>query len=77
MDEYVKKQNVIEAIKPMAGVGNRIIDRIRNLPEEDVANVVRCKDCDKYIQAFSGFCTQHKKEFGGYQFCSYGERKTE
>ena len=32
MKKYVDVEEVIEAIKPMAGVGNKVLDRIRNLP---------------------------------------------
>ncbi len=36
MKKYVDVETVIEAIKPMAGVGNKVLDRIRNLPPADV-----------------------------------------
>ena len=32
MREYVTKQQVIDAIAPMAGVGNRVLDKVRYLP---------------------------------------------
>ena len=31
MREYVTKQQVIDAIAPMAGVGNRVLDKVRYL----------------------------------------------
>ncbi len=46
--------------------------------EEDVAEVVRCKDCKHRYTAASGviFCTQHlTMSANDDDFCSYGERR--
>lgn len=51
-------------------------DTIEDMPEADVVEVVRCKDCKYYIQ---GTCThpyiRHFTEDNNY--CSYAERKNE
>ena len=46
MDEYIRKRAAIDALKAVAGVGNRILGRIEDLPAEDVVQVVRCGDCE-------------------------------
>ena len=52
-------------------------------PLDDVASVVRCKDC-KHWHEGTGWCDQHSyfdedewNMFDKDDFCSYGERKTE
>ena len=45
MDEYISRQAAVDALKATAGVGHRILDRIRDLPAVDAAPVVRCGEC--------------------------------
>lgn len=33
---YIDREETIKALKPMAGVGNRVLDRIKDLPPADV-----------------------------------------
>lgn len=56
---------------------------IAGLPDADVVEVVRCKDCKKWNEE-TGFCDEHSQfyEHGMYwdifaeeDFCSYGERE--
>ena len=61
-------------------------DDIDNAPTIDAVEVVRCKDCDSYVEAAFWFddenkrhechiCTAHSIEVQRYDFCSYGERR--
>lgn len=50
MDEYIRKEDVIEWFMPYAHVGESIdadvvISDIKGMKAADVAPVVRCKDC--------------------------------
>ena len=48
MDEYIKREAVIEAIMsepPDAHYPQWYVDKIKCIPAADVAPVVRCKDC--------------------------------
>ena len=48
MDEYIKREAVIEAImsEPSdAHYPQWYVDKIKSIPAADVAEVVRCKDC--------------------------------
>ena len=83
MDEYIKREAVIEAIMsepPDAHYPSWYIDRIKTLSAADVAPVVRCEDClystERYghlecIHGVSYRNTWNKPDF----FCAYGERK--
>lgn len=56
----------------------QIIDRLRNDPDADWAEVVRCKNCafaDWYTPSYC-YCLKHGS--GGHMehdYCSYGERE--
>ena len=83
MDEYIKREAVIEAIMsepPDAHYPSWYIDRIKTLSAADVAPVVRCEDClystERYghlecIHGVSYRNTWNKPDF----FCPYGDRK--
>ncbi len=51
--------------------------RIKTLPTEDVAPVVRCKDCKYYYECGVNFCDRLGMDCPGDSdfFCSYGGRK--
>lgn len=48
-------------------------------PAADVAEVVRCKDCDAWkrnvgiVDSPNGHCFEHDIDTNGQDFCSYGE----
>ena len=50
-------------------------------PAADVAEVVRCKDCDAWkrnvgiVDSPNGHCFEHDIDTNGQDFCSYGERR--
>lgn len=51
-------------------------------PAADVAEVVRCKDCDAWkrnvgiADSPNGHCFEHDIDTNGQDFCSYGEYQT-
>lgn len=55
---------------------------IHDAPTFDAVEVVRCIDCknwDRHIGIFdspNGYCYIHEETVNGYDYCSYGERKT-
>ena len=81
MDEYIKREAVIEAIMsepPDAHYPQWYVDKIKSIPAADVAPVVRCKDCrwrgrEDCAMFYRCECgEQHTWETDN-DFCSYGE----
>lgn len=81
MDEYIKREAVIEAIMsepPDAHYPQWYVDKIKSIPAADVAPVVRCKDCrlrgrEECAMFYRCECgEQHTWETDN-DFCSYGE----
>ena len=57
---------------------DEVSDVIYNTPTADVAEVVRCKDCDYYIkskQFGKDWCNKHAMNVRQDAFCSDGERR--
>ena len=82
MDEYIKREAVIEAIMsepPDAHYPQWYVDKIKSIPAADVAPVVRCKDCrwrgrEDCAMFYRCNCgEQHTWETDN-DFCSYGEQ---
>ena len=82
MDEYIKREAVIEAIMsepPDAHYPQWYVDKIKSIPAADVAPVVRCKDCrwrgrEDCAMFYRCNCgEQHTWETDN-DFCSYGEK---
>ena len=82
MDEYIKREAVIEAIMsepPDAHYPQWYVDKIKSIPAADVAPVVRCKDCrwrgrEDCAMFYRCECgEQHTWETDN-DFCSYGEQ---
>ena len=83
MDEYIKREAVIEAIMsepPDAHYPQWYVDKIKSIPAADVAPVVRCKDCrwrgrEDCAMFYRCECgEQHTWETDN-DFCSWGERR--
>ena len=81
MDEYIKREAVIEAIMsepPDAHYPQWYVDKIKSIPAADVVPVVRCKDCrwrgrEECAMFYRCECgEQHTWETDN-DFCSYGE----
>lgn len=82
MDEYIKREAVIEAIMsepPDAHYPQWYVDKIKSIPAADVVPVVRCKDCrwrgrEECAMFYRCECgEQHTWETDD-DFCSYGEK---
>ena len=82
MDEYIKREAVIEAIMsepPDAHYPQWYVDKIKSIPAADVAPVVRCKDCrwrgrEDCAMFYRCDCgEQHTWETDN-DFCSWGEK---
>ena len=63
-------------------VADMIYDCIDNAPTVDAVEVVRCKGCVHWKDAFDSTETEKYCDIGFYKigangFCSYGERKTD
>lgn len=86
---YVKLEDVLDVIKKfnwnLAGLMQHIKE---HCPTADVAEVVRCEDCEYYKKSVSALFPNEvayicdnpyglKKNPDGKGFCSYGERKEE
>lgn len=79
MAEYIDRDAALRAIHGQRGpcrsfAQNQMLDHLRagilRIPAEDVAPVVRCRDCRKFKT-----CGCRMVASGYDDFCSYGERK--
>ena len=79
MDEYVNKENLIRHIDNRFGEISTpfVLREIKNFPNADVVEVVRCKDCKywKQVTAERHACCMIGFEMDYDEYCSYGERK--
>ena len=87
-DEYIRRDAAMKAVASQYGAcrspaQNQLLDKIRNkirrMPAADVAEVVRCKDCQYYQDAKTnkkGFliCPAFGMEITETDYCSYGVR---
>lgn len=79
-DEYIKREDAINAVRKWAKE-HVTIDLIKDIPAEDVAPVVRCKDCkhgnlnaDTSTPNFY-YCEYSLLYRNGNFYCAYGRRK--
>ena len=82
MDEYIKREEAIEAAKHAWAKGLEPSQYIEIIPSADVAPVVRCRDCKHAWIHPCGYVYCHRDGRNAYEmtfnidsFCSYGERK--
>ena len=90
MDEYLKREAVIDLITRRYENPEICTQEINSIPAADVVPVVRCKDCahstfpSELTQRYGkpGTLTCHnmhapsnRRNVGSNDFCSYGERK--
>ena len=87
MDEYIRREDVIEWFMPYAHIGESIdadvvISDIKGMKAADVAPVVHCKSCVRYdmgvclkIYSDGNVHTEAWQERKPDDFCSYGERR--
>lgn len=89
-DEYIRREDALRAVQRQRGANrspaqNEMLNRIKTdiirAPAADVAEVVRCKDCQNWkrnvglTDSPNGHCFEHDIDTNGRDFCSYGERK--
>lgn len=84
MDEYIERENAIEAIMsepPDAHYPQWYAEKIKSIPAAGVAPVVRCLDCKHAWIHPCGYVYCHRDGRSAYEmifnldsFCSYGER---
>lgn len=97
MTDYIKRDALLEARElaicayENAGIFNAdairnhlkpLLDAVVDTPAADVAEVVRCKDCEHLVNTTinaNGFliCDISDMEIAPDDFCSYGERREE
>ena len=82
VEEYIKRQAAIKCINEtstFAFTRTDTIERLNNIPSEDVVKVVLCKDCKHRGQLYRNHLCDHPMSLLGRvsddTFCSYGERK--
>ena len=93
MAEYIEREAFIKRLEHEADISNGIIDLlilngIANIvrdkkiaPTADVVEVVRCKDCQHfidhacYLKTRTGKTNKNIHECSSNDFCSYGERR--
>ena len=81
--------STLEWLKQPAEVANDpllkqiVFNLLDKLPTVDSVEVVRCKDCKEWLRncgvvdSPNGHCFHHETHMNGYDFCSYGERRTD
>lgn len=77
MSDLISRQACIDALAPMAGVGNRVLDRIRSLPPAE-PEIIRCKDCGwwtKQEDSLQGRCELMRMYPTGSWFCANAKRR--
>ena len=79
--DYISREAAL--MKPMQdGCCAKNLQSISDMPAADVAEVVRCKDCDAWkrnvgiADSPNGHCFEHDIDTNGQDFCSYGEYQT-
>ena len=90
MADYIRRDDALFALRKAERGGSmtaltrleRAYAEIREMPAADVAEVVRCKDCEYLVNATinaNGFliCDISDMEIAQDDFCSYGERMEE
>lgn len=86
MDEYIKRESVIDLITRRYENPEICTQEINSIPAADVAPVVRCKDCKHFnhkrmeceneaISTDHEGGAQYSLNFWPDDFCSYGEPK--
>lgn len=79
MDEYIKRETAIEAVRHAWGKGLEPTQYIEEIPAADVVEVVWCREC-KHCDPETQHCdnpmgTTLPLPRKTNDFCSYGERK--
>ena len=93
MDDYIKRTDAVKIAEKYGLANGSVLGRhtgladciardISELPAADVAEVVRCKDCEHLVNTTinaNGFliCDISDMEIAQDDFCSYGERREE
>ena len=90
MADYIRRDDALFALRKAERGGSmtaltrleRAYAEIREMPAADVAEVVRCKDCEYLVNTTinaNGFliCDISDMEIAQDDFCSYGERMEE
>ena len=79
-DEYISRKAAAKLLGYTFGVD--VVRKLHEVPAADVAEVVRCKDCDAWkrnvgiVDSPNGHCFEHDIDTNGQDFCSYGEYQT-
>ena len=86
MTDYISREAALKAanewvneacMAPVMRV-SRLFDKLAKVPAADVAEVVRCKDCDAWkrnvgiVDSPNGHCFEHDIDTNGQDFCSWG-----
>ena len=79
MKEYIERAAALDVVKRTSGDYVAAWSEIAHIPAADVAEVVRCKDCQYYQDAKinkKGFliCPSSGMEITETDYCSYGAR---
>ena len=53
----------------------KALDLIRNVPDSDTVEIVRCKECKNFENTICGWCRYFEKPITLDDYCSYGERE--
>lgn len=90
MADYIRRDDALFVLRKAERGGSmtaltrleRAYAEIREMPAADVAEVVRCKDCEHLVNATinaNGFliCDISDMEIAPDDFCSHGERREE
>ena len=87
-DEYISREAMLEhldrckqsedATTLTAAVITALQCFVQSQPDADVAEVVRCRDCDAWkrnvgiVDSPNGHCFEHNIDTNGQDFCSWG-----
>lgn len=89
MDKYISVDEFIKQLKSFCYSKNQIIEKINNMPSNEVINLVRCSDCKHLdwetaepiisngIASATCWCDSFKQFVRVDGFCSRGKEKAE
>lgn len=85
MAEYIKREEALNKLLQCADDYDphcsditvaHAMSKIKEIPEADVVEVVRCKDCLSWKKdAYGGVCDRYGVRLDGDWFCAGGEKK--
>ena len=73
-DSYEKAESKLQKTAVQIAL-KKALDLIRNVPDSDTVEIVRCKECKNFENTICSWCRYFEKPITLDDYCSYGERE--